>query len=46
VSIDTFPRVTPIAQQLYWMAPAELNELKTQLHELLDKGFLRPSNSP
>ena len=31
VSIDTFPKVPPIAQQPYWMAPAELNELKTQL---------------
>jgi hypothetical protein len=28
------------------MAPTELNELKTQLQELLDKGFIRPSNSP
>jgi hypothetical protein len=45
VSIDTFPRVPPIAQQPYWMAPAELNELKTQLQELLDKGFIWPSNS-
>ena len=31
VSIDTFPGVPPIAQQPYRMAPAELNELKTQL---------------
>eukprot|EP00258_Populus_trichocarpa_P032172 XP_024448191.1 uncharacterized protein LOC112325619 [Populus trichocarpa] len=31
VSIDTFPKVPPIAQQPYRMAPAELNELKTQL---------------
>jgi len=46
VSIDTFPRVPPIAQQPYRMAPTELNELKTQLQELLDKGFIRPSNSP
>jgi hypothetical protein len=46
VSIDTFPRVPPIVQQLYWMAPAQLNELKNQLQELLDKGFIRPSNSP
>jgi hypothetical protein len=46
VSIDTFPGVPPIAQQPYRMAPAELNELKTQLQELLDKGFIRPSNSP
>ena len=28
------------------MAPTELKELKTQLHELLDKGFIRPSVSP
>ena len=28
------------------MAPTELNELKTQLQKLLDKGFIRPSNSP
>ena len=28
------------------MTPAELKELKVQLHELLDKGFIRPSVSP
>ena len=28
------------------MAPAELKELKTQLQELIDKGFIRPSSSP
>ena len=28
------------------MAPAELQELKKQLQELLDKGFIRPSHSP
>ena len=28
------------------MAPAELKELKTQLQELVDKGFIRPSMSP
>jgi hypothetical protein len=28
------------------MAPAELVELKIQLQELLDKGFIRPSVSP
>ena len=28
------------------MAPTELKELKTQLQELLDKGFIRPSVSP
>ena len=28
------------------MTPAELKELKVQLQELLDKGFIRPSVSP
>ncbi len=28
------------------MAPAELAELKKQLQDLLDKGFIRPSTSP
>ena len=28
------------------MAPAELKELKAQLEELLNKGFIRPSTSP
>ena len=28
------------------MAPVELRELKVQLYELLDKGFIRPSTSP
>ncbi|XP_070025999.1 uncharacterized protein [Nicotiana sylvestris] len=30
----------------YRMAPAELRELKQQLQDLLDKGFIRPSVSP
>jgi len=46
VSIETIPRVSPIAQSPYRMAPMELAELKVQLQELLDKGFIRPSNSP
>jgi len=28
------------------MTPKELAELKIQLQELLDKGFIRPSASP
>jgi len=28
------------------MAPKELAELKTQLQELLQKGFIQPSSSP
>jgi hypothetical protein len=46
VSINTFPEVPPIAQSSYQLVLAELNKLKTQLHELLDKGFIQPSNSP
>ena len=30
----------------YRMAPLELKELKVQLQDLLDKGFIRPSTSP
>jgi hypothetical protein len=46
VTIDILPDTSPIAQSPYRMAPAELAELKIQLQELLDKGFIRPSNSP
>ena len=28
------------------MTPVELQELNVQIHELLDKGFIRPSTSP
>jgi len=30
----------PISKAPYRMAPAEMKELKTQLQELLDKGFI------
>jgi hypothetical protein len=46
VSIETIPGIYPIAQSPYRMAPMELVELKVQLQELLDKGFIRPNNSP
>jgi hypothetical protein len=46
VSIDVLSGTTPIAQAPYRMAPVELAELKFQLQELLDKGFIHPSNSP
>ncbi|KAJ3677872.1 hypothetical protein LUZ60_001675 [Juncus effusus] len=36
----------PISKTPYRVAPAELKELKIQLQELLDKGFIRPSVSP
>jgi hypothetical protein len=36
----------PISKRPYLMPPEELAELKTQLQELLDKGYIRPSSSP
>ena len=36
----------PISIPPYRMAPLELKELKTQLQDLVDKGFIRPSVSP
>ena len=45
-SIDLLPRTSPILKAPYRMAPTELKELKEQLQELLDKGFIRPSASP
>nr|XP_029149688.1 uncharacterized protein LOC112757355 [Arachis hypogaea] len=45
-SIDLAPGVSPVSIPPYRMAPAELRELKIQLQELLDKGFICPSISP
>ena len=44
--IDVVPGTAPISLPPYRMAPAELKELKEQLQDLLDKGFVRPSTSP
>ena len=44
--IDLVPGTTPIFLPPYRMAPAELKELKTQLQELVDRGFIRLSISP
>jgi hypothetical protein len=45
-TIELQPGTTPISKRPYRMPPAELAELKKQLPELLDKGFIRPSTSP
>ena len=44
--IELEPGTGPISKSPYRMAPAELKELKAQLQDLLDKGFIRPSVSP
>ncbi|KAJ8759015.1 hypothetical protein K2173_003253 [Erythroxylum novogranatense] len=45
-AIDLIPGIAPISIPPYRMAPAELRELKEQLEELLEKGYVRPSSSP
>ncbi|GJX56991.1 putative reverse transcriptase domain-containing protein [Tanacetum coccineum] len=44
--IDLVLGVAPVARSSYRLAPAELEKLSTQLQELSDKGFIRPSSSP
>ena len=39
-AIDVVPSATPTSITSYRMAPAELKELKLQLQELLEKGFI------
>ncbi|GJY02657.1 putative reverse transcriptase domain-containing protein, partial [Tanacetum coccineum] len=36
----------PVARAPYRLAPLEMEEMSTQLQELSDKGFIRPSSSP
>ena len=45
-SIDLLPGTSPISKAPYRMALTKLKELKEQLQELLEKGFIRPSASP
>ena len=44
-AIDLVSRTTSISKNPYRMTLVELKELKAQLQELLDKGFIRPSVS-
>ena len=43
--IEVLPGSTPIFIPPYRIAPMELKELKIQLQDLVDKGFIRPSVS-
>ncbi|WVZ93955.1 hypothetical protein U9M48_039904 [Paspalum notatum var. saurae] len=45
-AIELVPGTAPVSRRPYKMAPDELKELKVQLQEQLDKGFIRPSSSP
>ena len=46
LSIGILSGTTPTYRASYRMAPTELKEIKIQLQELLDKGFIRPNVSP
>nr|GEY29167.1 putative reverse transcriptase domain-containing protein [Tanacetum cinerariifolium] len=46
IQIDLVPGAAPVARAPYRLAPAEMQELSTQLQELSDRGFIRPSSSP
>ena len=45
-TIELNPSTSPIFMTPHKMTPAELQELKVQVQELLDRGFIRSSTSP
>jgi hypothetical protein len=45
-SIELKPGTAPVSRRSYRMPPNELALLKTQLQDLLENGFIRPSSSP
>nr|GFA07482.1 hypothetical protein [Tanacetum cinerariifolium] len=44
--INLIPGAAPVVRAPYCLAPSEMMELSEQLHELSEKGFIRPSSSP
>ncbi|GJV55777.1 putative reverse transcriptase domain-containing protein [Tanacetum coccineum] len=44
--IELVQGAAPVAQAPYRLAPLEMEELSTQLQELSDKRFIKPSSSP
>jgi hypothetical protein len=44
--IEVVPGTAPIFKRSYRMTTNQLDDLKEQLQELLDKGYIRPSASP
>jgi hypothetical protein len=45
-TIKLQPGMASVSWRPYKMTPKELLELKMQLKELLDKGYIHPSSSP
>ena len=46
IGIELLPRSVPISIPLYRITPTKLKELKIQLQDLVDKGFIRLNVSP
>ncbi|XP_071686768.1 uncharacterized protein [Rutidosis leptorrhynchoides] len=44
--IELLPGSTPVAKAPYRLAPFEIRDMMSQIQELLDRGFIRPSSSP
>ena len=44
--IELLPGTRTISKRPYRMPAKDLEEIKTQIKELLDKGYIRPSSSP
>jgi hypothetical protein len=45
-AIELIPGIAPISKRAYRVSRPELVELKKQIDELLEKGYIRPSTSP
>jgi hypothetical protein len=45
-AIEFIPGTAPISKRAYRVSGSELVELKKQIDELLEKGYIRPSTSP
>ncbi|KAK8930595.1 hypothetical protein KSP39_PZI016329 [Platanthera zijinensis] len=45
-TIELVPGTKPVSRSPYRLAPKEMAELKVQLEELMEQGYVRPSSSP
>jgi hypothetical protein len=44
--IELAPDIASMYKRSYWVAAKQLVELKDQIKELLEKGYIRPSSPP